>query len=704
MSSPSTAANTVPARAGRLLLSLLLLIATPLAAQPAGPSGIAFWSQPSDGLWFDGLRWGGVLPWQVGTPDSLATASLPGATAYTISLLGQGQGGQCHHLSLGNPLAALRIAGSSTRAELAVHGSQIDNQGTILIGGDDALHDSLFIIATHTNANGSGRIRLAKPAVHDARIAAANNLGWLLVNWPSHTIAGHGSIGVRLQNDGLIEADVAGKALRFDGAHTLTNNGSLRARGGGQLVLEPPNGPHLIEQGDNGLIQIDAGSAASLAGCGSGGLRGGRLSGPGMLTITCQGAPMEGVHLTANALVGFFGNSGLYIGPDGLRNDGLINTGPNGFVASRFGSSATITGSGRLQLEGGLLAALFGGAGFALVNEAGHRIGGQGVIALALTNRGELLADRNGQSAGPAELRLQTSAMRNEALMVARNGGSLRVAQITLAQGTTGRLGAAAASSVVLEAATISGGELFTTGDGVIVADGSASRLESLAIAAGTRLVVPCSREMDLAGTLLNDGRIEVDNAGCGPNFATLRGNGAVRIDGSGELRLRADSGLSDAATLSAGSAPLELGVSQRLTGHGRLAGALRVEGAIAPDQPFAPAGIAGTLTLTAGSSLQLTASSDLHIDIATPGSFDRIAGSGSVVLDGSLVLGFAPGFATAGEAAFDIVSGSAVSGAFDAVLLPPGKRCGTARVEVLADRARLFLDVPPFCDSFEAA
>lgn len=703
MSSPSTAATTLPARASRLLLSLLLLIAAPLAAQPAGPSGIAFWSQPNDGLWFDGLRWGGVLPWQVGTPDSLATASLPGNTAYTVSLLGEGQGGQCHHLSLGNPLATLRIAGSTTRAELAVHGSQIDNQGSILVGGDDALHDSFLIIATHTTANGSGRIRLARPAVHEARISAANNLGWLLVNGPSHTIAGHGSLGVRLQNEGQIEADVAGKALRFDGAHTVTNHGTLRARGGGQLVLELPNGPHLIEQGENGLIQIDAGSAASLGNCGNGGLRGGRVSGPGLLTVTCQGAPIEGVHLSANAQVGFFGNSGLSIGPDGLRNDGLINTGANGFVASRFGDSATISGSGRLQLEGGVLAALFGGAGFALVNEAGHRIGGHGVVALALTNRGALLADRNGQLAGPAELRLQTSAMRNEGLMEARNGGVLRLSQITLEQDAAATLGAAAGSTVVLEAATVRGGQLVSDADGLLVADGSASRLENLAIAAGTRIVVPCFREVELVGTVSNAGRIEVDNAGCGPNVATLRGEGAVRIEGSGSVRLLASSTFGDAATLSAGSAPLELGVGQRLTGFGRLAGALRVEGAIAPDQPFAPAGIAGTLTLTAGSSLQLAASSDLHIDIATTGSFDRIAGSGTVVLDGSLVLGFAPGFATEGETAFEIVSGSAVSGAFDAVLLPPGKRCGTARVEVLADRARLFLDVPPFCDSFEA-
>ena len=60
------------------------------------------------------------------------------------------------------------------------------------------------------------------------------------------------------------------------------------------------------------------------------------MFGPGTLTITCQGSPIEDVHLEASARVGFFSNSGLLIGPGGLRNDGIINTGPSGYVASSF--------------------------------------------------------------------------------------------------------------------------------------------------------------------------------------------------------------------------------------------------------------------------------------------------------------------------------------------------------------------------------
>ncbi len=698
--------TVLPRRLRRALLPALLILAwlgfVPAQAQPAGPNGIAFWSQPVDDLWFEPFRWGAVLPHQVGPPDSSVTAHLSYNTPYTVSLLGQGLTGQCHHLSIGNPNATLRIAGSSTPGVLEVHGSQIDNEGTILVGGADALRDSTLVVATHTNANGSGRIRLHKPAGHDASINPANNLGWFLVNWPTHLIHGSGNIRVRLQNDGTVEADVAGAELVFSGSHTITNNGSVRARNGGHLRIEMPNGDHGFDQSPEGLIAIDAGSSASFSNCGNRGLNGGRLLGPGTMTIICQGAPMQDVHLGASARIGFFSNSGLLIGPAGLRNDGLVNTGPNGYVASRFGESATITGSGRVQLEGGALSNIFGGAGHALVNEQGHTIGGFGTIALALTNRGSVLADRNGLGTGPGNLQMQTSAMANEGLIEARNGGSVTIMGTTLDQTLLGTLGAAASSSVVLSGSTVRGGVLSTGGDGVIVMDGSASRLENLAIASGGNVLVPCFRELDLVGGIDNDGRITVDNAGCGPNFANLRGVGNVLIEGSGSVRLAASSEFGNAARLDAGGGLMTLGPAQSLTGHGRLSGSLRVEGAIAPDQPFAPAGAAGVLTLDAGAQLSLADTSELLVDILGPASFDRIVGSGSVVLDGTLFLDFPTGFETNGELVIDIVTGSAVSGQFDRVVLPSGLGCGRAEVEVLADRARLTVDVPMYCDGFE--
>jgi hypothetical protein len=235
---------------------------------------------------------------------------------------------------------------------------------------------------------------------------------------------------------------------------------------------------------------------------------------------------------------------------------------------------------------------------------------------------------------------------------------------------------------VVLVASTVRGGVLASEGNGLIVMDGSTSRLENLTIAGGGRVVVPCSRELELVGGIDNDGLLSVDNAGCGPNFAAVRGVGNVLIEGSGTVRLAASSVSGNAATLSAGNGLMTLGPAQTLRGYGRLSGSLRVEGGIAPEQTFAPTGRAGILELDSGTQLALTDTSELLID--------------------TLFLDFPTGFETNGELVIDIVVGSAVSGQFDRVVLPPGLGCGRAEIEVLADRARLTVDVPMYCDGFE--
>lgn len=706
MSDQSCSATARGGLARRVLsrLSFGLLLAPVCAvAQTAGPGGIAFWSDPADGLWFDGLRWGAVLPHQLGPPGELVTGHLPGTTPYTVSLLGQGQAGAVHHLSIGNPAANLHIVGLSGPGVLEVHGTQIDNLGSVTIGADDALHDSRLVIASHTTAAGSGRLRLLKPSIHEARIVPANNLGWLLVNGPSHQIGGRGSIAVALRNEGLIEADLPGGDLLFDGLHAVDNRGILRARNGGRLRLEMANGDFGITQDADAEIVIDADSSALFGNCGNQGLRGGSVRGPGVLTITCQGAPMEAVHLAESARLGFVGNTGLHIGPDGLRNDGLINSGPSGFITSRFGESATITGTGRLQLEGGALSGLFGGAGQALVNGAEHDIGGHGVIALALHNQGRVLADRNGEANGPGDLQLQTSAQRNDGLMEARNGGTLRLLGITLEQGLTGTLSAANGSAVVLSSTVVQGGTLDSSGNGLLLLEGSSSRIEDLHVATGAHLLVPCFRELEISGGIDNDGLIEVNNAGCGPNFATLRGQGEVLIEGAGSVLLGASSEFGVAATLASAGPSLVLGPAQTLAGYGTLSGNLRVEGAIAPRQTFAPLGEAGQLILASGAQLQLAPSSEVLLDVLSASSFDRIAGSGAVTLDGTLRILLPTGFETDGPISLDIVSGAEVSGAFDQIILPANRPCGVASVELLPDRARLTLDVPLYCSGFEA-
>lgn len=694
-------------RPRRLLLAIAtgLLAATGTAsAQTCSPGGCAFWATEVNDSWFNPFRWGGILPWQGGVPNQSVTCRIE--LAVQIDALGQGQAASCHHLQFNNTGVVVRVAGSSFRAELNVHGTQMDNNGLILIGGQDALHDSNLVIHNHTNANGAnGRIRLsAPPAVHGAFLSPANNLGWVLVNWPSHTIEGNGTIRVRLQNDGLVDANVPGRTLTFASGHAIDNNNLVRARNGGSLVLSMPNGNFGFNQSGAGRIVIENGSGLALIGAGDQGLRGGRLQtiGTGLATVFSQGFPIENVRLEAGTRLTFSGNAGIYIGPLGLRNDGLIYTGSSGFVTSRFGESTTVTGSGRLQLDGGALSALFGGGGQAMVNSSGHTVGGFGTIALALTNRGELLADRNGLSSGPGQLTLQTSAQINEGTMVARNGGTLRLLGTTLTQDSLGLVRAEQDSAVVLEGiAAIVGGRLATSGNGVIFPNTSDARLENLTLASGANLTVPCSRTLTLVGTINNGGTITLDNAGCGSNFAVLRGSGATALAQSGEVRLRAD-GPSGNVTLEGSGGLLTLGGGQMLTGTGRINGAVRADGVVMPDQSFAPLGPIGRLTVNSGSTLTLGPTTRFVVDIGSAASFDRIDGNGVVQVAGTIAINLVGGYVPPPGTSFDLITGSAVGGNMQRVELPPALAAYDVRIEFPGDRMRLTLVPPQYADGFE--
>lgn len=687
----------------RLLLAIAagLLAATSTAsAQSCGTGGCAFWATEVNDSWFNPFRWGGILPWQGGVPNQSVSCRIE--LAVQIDVLGQGQAAACHHLQFNHVGAVVRVAGSSQRAELNVHGTQMDNNGLILIGGQDALQDSSLIIHNHTNANGAnGRIRLSAPPINQgAFLSAANNLGWLLVNWPSHTIEGNGNIRVRLQNDGLVDANVPGRSLTFDGGHSVDNNSLVRARDGGSIVLSMANGDHGFRQFGLGRIVIEDGSGLALIGAGDQGLRGGRVQtiGSGLATVFSQGFPIEDVHFESGSRLTFSGNAGLYIGPQGLQNDGLIHTGPSGFVTSRFGESATLTGSGRVQLEGGALSALFGGGGQALVNAPGHVIGGFGTIALALTNQGSVRADRNGLSSGPGQLTLQTSAQVNNGTMVASNGGSISLQSTTLTQDSLATVRAEQDSAVVLEGtAAIIGGRLATSGNGVIFPNSSDARLENLTLNSGTNLTVPCSRTLSLVGTINNAGTITLDNAGCGPNFAVLGGD--ALIADAGEVRLRSDSATLN-TTLQGSGGSLRVGAAQVVTGSGRIAGEVIIQGSLMTDQPFAPPGPAGELNVAG--TLTLSANSVWMVDLASATSFDRISGAGTVNLGGVLAIASVGGFVPAPGASFDLITAGQVNGNFRRIDFPPEYAELDGQVEVFPDRVRLTIIPPMFRDGFE--
>lgn len=678
---PSTRRRRAPIA---LLAGAVLASAGSAMAQPAGPGGLYFWASPENGDWFNPMGWSYAPTPGVGPPNALTTAQLGWYEPYSVSLLGHASG-DCHHLVIGGPSATLRIAAlAGSVATLNTHGTELNNDGQILLGGAGATGTSRLIINNHCTLRHAGVLRMDPEGDGQAILGSAFDLGYVLIHAAPHVIEGAGEIRVRLQNDSLVHANIAGKQIIFGGFNQIQNNGVIRASGGGSVRLAISTSFDVgFAQSAQGEIVAANSSSVVLFSAGAQGLSGGtlRTEGSGVFAVIAQGFPLQGVTLAAGSRIVAVSNAGMIVGPAGLTNHGLINLGSVGFLASRVGQSATLSGSGRLQLEGGQLGVFLDGFSYALVNAPDHTIGGAGSLQANLTNLGTIAADRNGLPSGPALLQFSQAPKANHGLIVARNTGQIEFLSTPLTQGPTGVLRAEDGSSIQLNSMSVTGGRLQSQGSGVIFAGGSGETFDAVTIDPGSRVLVPCGRTLNLAGAVINHGNIRVDNSGCGPSFATLAAPAGAFIGGAGEVRLERNS-VSPSATLSGNggdASPLALGSDQRLTGAGTLSGSIRVQGTLAPDQPFSPASPAGAMTVAAGARLRLTPSAEYACDLVSPGVSDRLDGpsSAQVTLAGSLALSTTGEFVPANGAQFDVISGPTIAGAFDAVTgadLPVGR------------------------------
>jgi hypothetical protein len=707
------ASSTLPSRSAGLsdlcpntLCSTLALIvaavagtAAPAMAQPAGPGGINFWLNPVNGSWYDSLAWGGVIPSQGGVPDAITTASLPGATAYQVDMLGGTA--QCHHLSLGNSQATLRVAGigSGNATSLVINGTQWDSQGTVLVGGPGIASPSVVRINNNITIGGSGTLRLdAQGLAQTAFLSPTFNQGWLLINGAQHTISGNGILEVRLQNEGLIRADIPSRAMSFQSSFMTTNNATISASNGASVVLNTSGG---VTQSAGGQLFVGSGSELTIANVGTPGLTGGSITtqGTGRVLIATQGAKLNDVRLTSGSLLTFLGNSGVFIGPLGLQNFGTISTGPQGFVTSDFAGTTTISGTGRLQMEGGELGRFGSGAGYAMTSAADHTIGGRGTILLTLTNFGTVLADRNGQSTGPTDLVLQQGTKFNSGSMIARNGGLLRLQQNVIVDQTTfGILRAEDASAVLIESATVIGGRLASSGSGAVSVFGGGNVIDGVRITAGSRAVVNCSATLLTRNTISIDGTLEIRNDGCGPNFATLQAALGAALNGGGTIRLLPTAGSTNVNIVSQGAsaAPVGLGLGLTIAGQGTLSGPMRGQPTLSPDLLHLPVnqggGPIGTLVASpgAGNTFAMQNPTRFECDIASASSFDRVTINGAGAWNGTVHARFLQPFVPSFGSAFDVLTATTLAGTAGVVTaegLPPDR---TVRVELLPDRLRL--------------
>jgi hypothetical protein len=675
------------ASSGQRVLAVAALAAAAgvASAQPAGPGGFTVWNQPVSESWFNFMRW------DLGVPQSTQTAIIGQVGAYEVSILNNVA--NCHHLGIGQPTISVRVAHSTVggQAWLTVHGTQVENAGTITLGGAGHVGQANFQLGTNLTLNGPGTIRM-DPQGGAASINGLFGTPWFLVQNAGHTIEGAGSISSPMQNDGLIEANIPGRELTLT-VGGKTNNGTIVASNGGTVRIDANSGtaPHFV-QSASGIVRAKDGSTLVLISSSTGGTL--ETQGSGQILIVTQGVQLNAMTLAPGSTMRVFSNGGIFAGPAGLTNHGTIDLGPSGFFASEFANTTTLNGTGRLRLgDGAGLSSLFGGAGYALTNGPNHTISGTGAIRLALTNLGTVTADRNGLTTGPTNMSFSGGNKVNQGLMQAIDTGNIELSNdATITQFGAGRLFAGDGSAIILNStnAGIIGGRVGTAGSGEVLVNTSPAILDSVTIDPGSRVRVLCSRVLRLAGQIVNDGTITIDPTGCGSAFAEVRSPAGATINGTGQIRLASpNSGLSARLIADGGAAnPLAIGSAQRIVGSGSLQGTIDLAGTISPDNAAGSPQPLGEIALS-GPTLQMLPTAAVEIDITNVASFDRITGSGTVALDGTLRVRFPGSFRPSPGQFFDVLTATNVFGQFASVqVVTPG--AGGIRADVLPGRVRL--------------
>ena len=218
-----------------------------------------------------------------------------------------------------------------------------------------------------------------------------------------------------------------------------------------------------------------------------------------------------------------------------LANDGLIalhvNTGMGSGRLMVHAAGLVISGGGSIALGTEL-------GGLAFTHAASHtiRLGtieqrNGAVITAPMANLGTVDADQSAKT-----LTLSTSAMTNDGVLKASSGGYLDLAT-TIAQGATGRI-VADGGTVRLQACTITGGSLETTGTSAIeTGSGTTSSLADLHNS-GFVNIVKNGSILVLSGAITNDGTIQLtENTGMGAG--TLRIDAETTLGGSGAVHCR---------------------------------------------------------------------------------------------------------------------------------------------------------------------
>ena len=587
----------------RLSILIVGLVISALAIH-AGPSfaDSITWNSPSGGNWNDALNWDpnnvpdapsevAVFPAEGGTFDtnlntSVNIGGLDFLNSYaTLILAGSltvsGEGAIVENqgtIRSGGGTSLTGLVHNATEGLIEVkpghaiylYGPTVTNDGTMRINPDQSSTDAyLYIAAAGMTIDGSGELVLSTGGTP----ADANLASWYgsFYNGADHTIRGEGRVSTSLHNYGTISGDVPGRALVLV-SEAKTNEGTFEATGGGTLQIL--NGP--ITQTAVGRIFANGGTV--------------ELNGASVTSGRLESAMGSAVRTTGTTYLYGITNEGEYelaggtacylYGPT-VTNDGTMTINADATDTNTY----LYIASYNLALEGSgdiVLQAPGNGANAQVADWYGsfvqgplHTIHGSGTIGVAFSNDGLVSGD---DPAGA--LVLSGAAKTNQGTLDSSSGGTLTISGVQITQTGAGRIvaGTGATTQLTGGARVISGG-LENLG-GTLETVGT-TFLEGVSVAGEYDLGDGTTTYIYGAST--NDGTIVVHDGGSAPNTVLYVATYGARLDGSGDLDLRASGELEDAAIYSYYGSLIQ-GPAHTIHGTGRIDVTLTNEGTVVAD------------------------------------------------------------------------------------------------------------------------
>ena len=426
---------------------------------------------------------------------------------------------------------------------VADNNSDIHVTGTINNNGwiDIVSTGSPTDLETSSNAvtlTGGGTVTLIGD---DAGIADGTSFTSDTITIANQTIQGVGNVGRGSiiffnQISGLINANVEDGTLVIEAG--ITNNGMLRASGGGILELRDTDFANA-----DGTIEALSNSEVLLTNSTS--IVGGVLSADG--TGQFRVGPNQNVFLedlTLNGSLVADNNSDTHI-EGTIINTGsieIVSTGSPTNLETSAATGATLTGGGTVTLIGDD-AGIRDGTSFAadtitIVDQTIQGVGNVGRNGINLVNQADGLIDANVD--GETLVVDVGSSLINSGTLRASGGGilELRDAGFSDIANTGGTIEALNGSEVLLTTnAEIVGGVLSTTGTGQIRVGASQNAfLEDLTL--NGSLVADNDSDTGILGVINNTGSIEIVSTGSQTDLevtfggATLTGGGTVTLSG----------------------------------------------------------------------------------------------------------------------------------------------------------------------------